>query len=345
MSDKHRKKDKDSDLNQQPAQEDSGDKLDLEMDKETAKSFNIMNNIRAENRRQQEEEEEKEQEAQRVRAAKEEAWQKAHAERLRREKIEMMKLRQGAMEDRELTAPEPVVKKEYTFKEKWDNYWFHYKKLTFGLAFVALLVSYFVYDIVTAIQPDVTVLFVSSCAPEMQVGYDRVEELLEFCSDDYNGDGEVSVQVMYMPIMANKQSTQSAQNLQADITRFMGEIQGGQSMLIFADKEIYADMEMEGLFDDGTELFPNDPNAQVLGYNLYDTNFATLANISSELKEDLFLGIRTLEGARAEKAKFQEIYANSLATMTRFVEAVNGRTEMPAEFTAISIPEDPYGLG
>lgn len=323
-------------------QEDSGDKLDLKMDKDKAKSFNILDNIRAENKRQQDEEEAKAEEMRKARAAKEEAWQKAHEERLRKEKVEMMKLRQGAMEEPELTANAPKEKKEYTFKEKWDNYWFHYKKLTFGLVFAALLAGYFVYDMATVVKPDVSVLFISSCAPEIQMGYDRVEELIEFCSDDYNGDGNVSAQVMYLPIMADKQSGENAQNLMADMTRFMGEIQSGQAMLVFADREVYYNMELDGLFEDGSQLFPGDPNAKELGYWLYDTEFAKLSNISTTLNADLFLGLRKLEGDRVDNKKFQKIYSDSLNTLTRLVEAVNGRVEVPEVFTAISIPENPY---
>ena len=106
--------------------------------------------------------------------------------------IELKKMRQAAAEHREMTPDFPPDEEKIvpkTLKQKWDNYWYHYKGLTWGCLIGAVAAVWIVHDVFFAPKPDITLNIatetaLSSINPEME------EDAYPYMAD-YNEDGEI----------------------------------------------------------------------------------------------------------------------------------------------------------
>ena len=118
-----------------------------------------------------------------------------------------------------------------TPRQKWENFWFYNKwKIIIGLA-VAVTLGILIKDVVTKVDPDYTIGVIT----EQSLPYDAEvtlgEKIATLC-DDRNGDGRVEVQVLEYwlsedPVDANTQM--------AMMTKLMGDVQTGESMLFLTD--------------------------------------------------------------------------------------------------------------
>ncbi len=164
----------------------------------------------------------------------------------------------------ELKPEEP---KELTKEEKAKNFWY-YHKWHFLIGGVALaLVVMFVWEIVAKVEPDYTVGLLSTHSIPMGMAEQLSEKLTPFC-DDRNGDGEVVVQISAYTISNNPDQIADANMQMANITRFTGDIQIGESMFFLVNEpELF--QESYGIFayDDDTMPDPKtDPGYQKLGH-------------------------------------------------------------------------------
>ena len=77
------------------------------------------------------------------------------------ELIELKKMRQAASEHPEIVDALPKQEEDIllpkTLKEKWDNYWYHYKLVTWLAVFVVFVAGWFVKDIFFGVKYDLVV--------------------------------------------------------------------------------------------------------------------------------------------------------------------------------------------
>lgn len=287
---------------------------------EGKKPKNFMDQIREINEKEKREEEEAERLEREKQAARDEAYQKAHAERLRKERIEMMKLRQGVMEEPVLTKKVEEPAKNYTFGEKVSNFIYH-NSLYFGIiGFALILAGIFVYDMVTAVHPDLTVLYLAN-TPQLVLGTEKLEEFLGEQVGDRNGDGKVKVTVMYMPIAASEQNAQQAQQVQADMTRLMGELQTDNAFILFADMEVTEALDLSEVYTDLRPEYPGDPRAFEWGYYLKDTQFGEITEMPKSIYDDLFVTVRMVDDNSKKQELAQKRQAD-LDVLKKMIEAV-----------------------
>ena len=60
-------------------------------------------------------------------AKEDEAIRREYEEKLRREKLELIKLKQGQIDEEDIEREPEPEKREYTLKEKISNFFYHYK--------------------------------------------------------------------------------------------------------------------------------------------------------------------------------------------------------------------------
>ena len=82
-----------------------------------------------------------------------------------------------------------------TFKEKWINYWYHYKLVTLAAVAGAALVFSFVWSVTHATKYDASISVVTSF-PFETIGESLHRELDPFLEDG-NGDGKVNLLLAY----------------------------------------------------------------------------------------------------------------------------------------------------
>lgn len=93
---------------------------------------------------------------------------------------------------------EKVEVKPVTFRQKWNNYWYHYKLHTFAAVIAVALVSFFVYDMVTKEEYDISIMAITNTMNTvMEYPEDQLAEWSD-CIEDINGDGKQNVSIEYV---------------------------------------------------------------------------------------------------------------------------------------------------
>ena len=101
-------------------------------------------------------------------------------EQIRKEKLELMKLKSGVIEESEIIKEEHEEKPKLTFRQKISNFWYHFKIPVIVSVFALAAVGYIVYDTLSREKPDVYVL--CTCNNGIDFKLDKLEEYFErFC--------------------------------------------------------------------------------------------------------------------------------------------------------------------
>lgn len=195
--------------------------------------------------------------------------------RIRQEKLELMKLKSGVIEESEVIKETHEPPPEMTLGKKIGNFWYHYKiPLIVGVAMLAAVI-FMVVDTLTREKPDVYVL--STCDNGLEFRTDLLEEYFEKFCPDLNGDGEVCVRVISAPASEDFQISQSNQ------AKIITQLQMDQSVIILTcDDEFDLHSEKEpgkpypedtyvfaDELDDLRKQFPDNDKVIEKGYKFY----------------------------------------------------------------------------
>lgn len=177
---------------------------------------------------------------------------KAHEEKLRREKIELLQKKQGIVSDETEEADEepsePAPK--MPFKKKLENFWYHYKIQVIVAVVAVVFGGYMIYDVITKPEPDITIISVVDNGLVDRLG--SVEDYFEKYGEDINGDGKVYVQVVNVPMNPGATDT----NAQNYATKLYSSLQSARTVLILTDKKSSYSVENVS-FQDMTERYPD----------------------------------------------------------------------------------------
>lgn len=243
--------------------------------------------------------------------------EKAKQARLNQERIELMKLKSGLIEEDEAQSvkAEKEEKKEMTFTEKLSNFWYHHKWPVLVAAFFIVVFGYITYDTITRDKPDITVLNLTDNGGNLRNPY--ISEFFEKFCDDFNGDGEVHVTVIDIPINPDSTDYASANAVSA---KLISQFQSGEAVLLIFDEKAFDKVEPEKTLTDMTALFPENENCVNIGYKL------TSEKLSVDWKweaipQNMYLGIRTPTKTLVDDLdEMQENYDKSMIVLKRVVE-------------------------
>lgn len=293
--------------------------------KKKGKSF--MDVYREVNAKEHAEELKREAELEAQRADRERRQRESYEAKLRQERLELLKLKQGVIaEDEVVYEKEP--EKHYTLWQRIGNYFYHNKVYIIFGTLIAALAAFLIYDYVSAVRPDAVVMIIASDGEFNFITEDISEFLGQYCADN-NGDGKVSVRVSYLPA-APAEDSMSMYYQQADQTKLMAEFQGTEAIMVMGDYESCEVLGItEGVLADLSEYFPNDENVTELGYMLSGTSFAE--DIGYEgLADNIFLGFRQPKkgGFGTSEKDFQKNFGNAIELWRNYL---NGNVINPAE--------------
>lgn len=257
--------------------------------KQKPKSFmQTVREIDAEERRKELEEEARQNEE---RAKREEQRRKAYEEKLRKERLELIKLKQGVISEEDIPE-EKVPEKKYSAWEKFTNFIYHNKAyLIVGALFIGLA-AFLIQDLVTRERPDISAMYIASDY-DMSYYSGQLTPLWSQYGEDVNGNGEKLVRLYYIPAGYEDNDRASAYLAQSDRTKLIGEFQSGNMVMVIGDKESYQELGiLDGVFADCRELFPDDPYAEEIGYRLAGTDFMELLGCDTVDDTDLYVSFR-----------------------------------------------------
>lgn len=136
----------------------------------------------------------------------------------------------------------PQMKEET--RKKIDNFWYYYKIHVLVVVFILFVAGVFVKDIVTKVDYDYSVVFVTE---EMMTDEEisSIQSVLEKEAEDLNGDGEIHVEVQNYTIPQGDSA--DPQLVAAGQTKLTVDIQDGTSMIFFLSPGCYESYKDSGV--------------------------------------------------------------------------------------------------
>ena len=221
--------------------------------------------------------------------------------------IELKKMRQAAAEHREMTPdflPEEEEIAPKTLKQKWDNYWYHYKGLTWGCLIGAVAAVWIVHDVFFAPKPDITLNIatetaLSSINPEME------EDAYPYMAD-YNEDGEIIFSFSETSLGESSDPQMAFANYQ----KFIAVMAAGTDLLYMLDDTGYdAVLEMsegESMFIDFSKLYPGLEIADGDKLRIDDLALGKEWKLDRFENQDFYLCLRYLGNSAKDNEKNQQ---------------------------------------
>ncbi|MDE7302994.1 MAG: hypothetical protein K2N60_06715 [Oscillospiraceae bacterium] len=281
------------------------------------KGKSFMEVYREVNERERAEELKRQSELEAARAERERKERDRYAEKLRQEKLELLKLKQGVISEEDIPT-EVKTERHYTVWERVSNFFYHNKAYIIIGTAIFLIMAFLVYDLVTRVKPDVTVMIIAK-DDSFQFYTENIELLLERYCEDYNGDGKVDVRVFYAPAVMGE-SQNDLYTRQADQTKLVAEFQSGDTVIIIADMEACEEIgAVDGVFSDLSKDFPDDENVTELGYMLSGTSFAEDMEYPA-LSDELFAAFREPHGGIGmNEEKFRTNYDHAVELWKNYI--------------------------
>ena len=255
-----------------------------------------------------------------------------------KELIELKKMRQAAQEGKGLPDGEGLQfeKEEVlvpkTFKQKWKNYWYHYKGTTWLTVFISVLVVWFIHDMFFSPKPDLSI----GIATYTGVSYftEDISEDLGAYAGDYNEDGQVLISASESYF-----NMEDAEMVSAYYQKFIAEISGGSELVFIVDDFTYDiildNTEGESMFIDFGELYPDVDYIEGDKIDITEHPLGTLWHLKSLGSTELegygdrryYLCVRYLGNSARDNEENREELADALDFVNNIVSATNPEYE------------------
>jgi hypothetical protein len=236
------------------------------------------------------------------------------------ERIELLKMKSGTATEAEienLLPAEAAPAVPRTFKQKWENFWYQYKAHVIFAALIAVFAFFIVTSILSNVKPDITVGIISADRNFYALTEDVAYALRPYCRD-YNGDGQVSVNVLRF-LGTNASGVNNSEINQAEVARLYEEFRSNSMILIITDEDKMAELDLAaGTFADGKTLFPGDKNAVLNGYLLDNTRFKDAIGYP-EMPGGYFAAFRIPQEGYGDLTVFETNYNNALEVWRNFI--------------------------
>lgn len=225
-------------------------------------------------------------------AKKNEEERREYTEKLRQEQLELKKLKQGLISDEDIPKVKEEPKREYTFKEKVSNFFYHYKFHVIAVTVVVFFLGFLAIDYMRTERPDIQVIFIADDY-EMTYHTEMIKPVWSSYVKDLNHDRKNIAKLYYIPTNYSDLDNTDLYFAQADRTKLVGEFQSGSTIIIIGNMEAYKMLGVEkDVFADARELFPGDDNAEEMGYRLSGTDFKELIGYDDMDDSKLYVSFR-----------------------------------------------------
>lgn len=206
----------------------------------------------------------------------------------RQDFLDLKKMQTGQM------APEPkpseIAVAPKTFKEKMQNYWFHFKWHTIGAVFTVIVLVVLVSQCASRTDWDMQIMYFTY-TPVMDDQTAAIGNYLETISEDINGDGEVHINVINCSMSDSNLNSQYNNSMYVKLQAVIAA--DPEVMLFITDSNSIGYFEndtLKGIFE--TEQLP-------LGDKFYEKTKSTYGM----LPEGLQIACRRVDGTTLQKQK------------------------------------------
>jgi hypothetical protein len=276
---------------------------DEKKDNKTPSMKSLFNQAREINRKEQLEKEKKEQETMKKQQEEDEKQREEYATQLYQDKINILKDKSSG--DFFQGNSSYSEKRHYTVKQKISNFFYHNKWwLGIGCFFVFVAV-YVIYDVVTTVKPDMTVMLLVNDEKLYECTADMQEIFGEYAGDR-NGDGEIKVNIFYMPISDYIYQNQPEMYV-SSTTHLTSLLQTDDNLLIIADTESSETLTEDDVLFSLEKYFSDNENVKDTGFYLANTSFAEKIGYQGEkIADDVYIGIRKVQTGTSYEESMRE---------------------------------------
>lgn len=225
------------------------------------------------------------------------------------DKRELLKLKQGLIEESEIIREEkPVYEKPRGFK-KVVNFFYHYKWHVVVCAFFVAVCAFMIYDLVKKEDGDIRVLLITKdkqISNEIIYKVKDIELALEKYCPDFDDSGYVHVEVYNIDLCPNGQSEYEL----SQVSKVMSELMLGESQMFIVDSAAFESVTdgNESTFVQLSELYPDCEQVDGIYYKIKDSGLANLAKYEEACPDDLYIVLpsRINASSDTEKAKLAQ---------------------------------------
>ncbi len=278
----------------------------------------LFNQAREIDRKEKLEKEKKQREEMQKQLEEEEKQREEYAEKLQQDKINLLKAKQNN-EDNSLN--EKTEKKNYTIKQKISNFFYH-NKWWLGIGcFFSFVLCYVIYDVATAVKPDMTIMLLAND----EKLYQRTVQIQNYFGQyvgDRNEDGEVRINILYMPISDYLYNNQ-AEVYMASNTQLNAMLQTDESLIVIADEESSAILWNDELLLGLEKYYPDNEKVKETGFYISDTDFASKIEYDttdSDIEDDVYIGIRKVEKGASYENSMREKFNEDFKILKQIIE-------------------------
>ena len=232
--------------------------------------------------------------------------EKERERRLAQERIELMKLKSGVIDESESSIKEEhdQIRELHGFEKVW---------IIFAIFIIAVAAFIFI-DAARREKADLTVLMIANNGLETR--QEELEEFFEKYTDDLDGNGYVHVEVIMIPLNSHSDDYQQ-QNVNS--TKFLAQLQGGESILVITDSN--TDEEFKSIMTpELPKEFPNNKYVDDMGMSWNMEIMAKELNFEN-MPNDIHLSMRApVKTLGDSKETMQENYDKAFKVFKRIVD-------------------------
>ncbi len=228
----------------------------------------------------------------------------ARDKRLEAERLELIRLKQGVIEESETIHEEHEEEIKLTLRQKIVNFFYHNKWwLGIGTVFTAIAV-FLSYNLITKPRPDIVVLVIGESYEIAEEG-DLKGYVESFC-EDFNGNGKVEAAVYYIPYtgIETKDYTNGVH------TKLTAELQAAEGVIVIGNNMAADILSTDGIFTDLSQIYSDNELIEKDRFMLSDSTLADRLGIEkSAVTDDWFMAIRAPQDLmNADKEDMQGVY-------------------------------------
>ena len=245
-----------------------------------------------------------------------------HLKQLHNDKLEMLKLKQGVVEDtHQLEAEKAIVVKPKGWKAV-ENFFYLNSVYIILFTIFFVIAGFLLHNLLTTKRPDMTVMALPQSGVAEKIS--KFEDLFEKYTTDVNGDGKKYVSVIHIPIEpsadsfdANPSATMGYQ------TKFLAELQAGKTMLIISNEKCDPKLEPQTVLQDLTLIYPNNPMVTKYGLKLEGEKIKKLLDWE-DMPDGMYIGIRDPKKSfGTSQKKAQEQYDDAKEILDSLVKELS----------------------
>jgi hypothetical protein len=216
------------------------------------------------------------------------------------DKRELLKLKQGLIEDSEVIQKEEAEKVELHGKKKAENFWYHYKVHVLMVLFFGFLITFFAIEMFSRKRADIEFLMLASdeYTSALMFSFDRdIGEAVAAFTPNFDGNRYIHAEIFPIDLF----SIFDQNSFMATQTKLFTQVRMGHTRLIVANRGAFdriigeTELEINQIFVDLTELFPNNGGVvEDVFWRLKGSELSRLAGIEEFCPDDFYIALLAL---------------------------------------------------